>query len=908
MPADLVTRLLLQNKEFDRNIQESRRQIQAFEKRVNAMGATVRSFVAGFAGMAGVSMAFMDMTQKSMLFEKSLSSLRALTGVSADEMEFFKQQAIKMGSTSSQTASQVVDAFKLIGSQKPELLKNKEALSEVTRQAIILAEAAGMDVPEAAKALTGSLNQMGESARKAGEYVNILAAASQAGSADIPYLTKAIEKSGGAASSVGVNYNELVAAIEAIAPKMSEASEAGTNLRNIFLTLESNADKKLKPSVVGLTKALENLAAKNLDATQMTKMFGKESVTAALAIVNAKDNYLHYKDAITGTNTALEQQKINNDNLAGSINALSSSWEGFVLTLNQSGGALRTTIDLLSTILGGITEAVKSEEERQIDIIESAASRQKKALDREIESWQKYGLDKKQAVEKVLESYPRNYEIPDDALLKKEEDKLKILETRYANLKKQNLEINPFGAVGALNSTIIPDIDGKVDFNPNTQPATTRLKDELAAQKEIVNQLRVKNAVYDQSVKYLQEELDATNKVKEASGKGATGVTDDMRKGWKKLDAKEKRELSFEEFSDNQAILIRKELKEKLHLDKPLSLEIEPTIDYNNPEDAQRVAASMSKRLEYLKTIYAQKYYTFGDVKENKELGIAGEEGEKVALTAQDEENIKHYIELYKKRIAELYSKVKVQTEEDKENLPIANVLTSELQSVEDYQKKIQDTTLLYNQATSDGLRAIYAQQLEDLEEHLQKMTDVNQGMVDIAQEVNSLVQGSVVSAFESIGDAIASNDAGDAMRNMLMGIMDMLKQFGAALVSAGLASVAFKKLLANPYLAIAAGGALIIASTAAKAALQKSISAGSYADSGIVPYRFTVGDRMTANVNGGEMILNTTKQKKLFDLLDIGRTQINNDAIRVSGRLVGSGDQIVAVLDSVAKKQRRGL
>ena len=199
-------------------------------------------------------------------------------------MEFFKQKAIELGSTSTQTASQVVEAFQLIGSQQPELLKNKEALSEVTKQAITLAEAAGMDVPEAAKALSGSINQMGESADKAGEYVNILAAASQAGSADIQYLSKAIEKSGGAASSVGVKYNELVAAIEAIAPKISEASEAGTNLRNIFLTLEASTDKNLKPSVVGLTAALDNLAKKNLDATGMTKMFGKESVTAALPL------------------------------------------------------------------------------------------------------------------------------------------------------------------------------------------------------------------------------------------------------------------------------------------------------------------------------------------------------------------------------------------------------------------------------------------------------------------------------------------------------------------------------------------------------------------------------------------------------------------------------------------------
>ncbi|RHC70431.1 phage tail tape measure protein [Phocaeicola vulgatus] len=242
----------------------------------------------------------------------------------------------------------------------PELLKNKEALSSVTESAIILAEAAEIDVPEAAKALTGALNQMGASSSQAAEYINILAAASQQGSADIPYLNKAIENAGGAASSVGVQFNELVAAIEAIAPKITDAGSAGTNLRNIFLTLESSADKNLRPSVVGLSQAVENLAAKHMNATEMTKMFGKESVTAALALVSEKDKFIELTDGITGTNTALEQQKINNDNLAGSIAALQSAWEGFILTLNNSSGMLQSVVGFLADIVDGARTAFSS--------------------------------------------------------------------------------------------------------------------------------------------------------------------------------------------------------------------------------------------------------------------------------------------------------------------------------------------------------------------------------------------------------------------------------------------------------------------------------------------------------------------------------------------------------------------
>lgn len=360
MASNAIVRLLFNTADFDKNIKRAKGEIGNFEKGITSMASKIGPALSGFAAFAGISVTIGDAVRTSMEFERSLSSLRSLTGVTTQELTFFKDEAIRLGSATTQTASQVVDAFKLIGSQMPELLKNKEALSSVTESAIVLAEAAEIDVPEAAKALTGAINQMGASSSQAAEYINILAAASQQGSADIPYLNKAIENAGGAASSVGVQFNELVAAIEAIAPKITDAGSAGTNLRNIFLTLESSADKKLRPSVVGLSQAVENLAAKHMNATEMTKMFGKESVTAALALVSEKDKFIELTDGITGTNTALEQQKINNDNLAGSIAALQSAWEGFILTLNNSSGMLQSIVGFLADIVDGVRTAFSS--------------------------------------------------------------------------------------------------------------------------------------------------------------------------------------------------------------------------------------------------------------------------------------------------------------------------------------------------------------------------------------------------------------------------------------------------------------------------------------------------------------------------------------------------------------------
>lgn len=437
MAADLFVRILFKNDEFDRSINKTRKQVSDFKKVTESVGGSIVSMTKGFATLGGISFALMDVAKESMEFEKSLSGLRSLTGLGAKDMEYFKKAAIDLGSTSTQTASQVVEAYKLIGSQQPELLKDREALNEVTKQAIILAEAAGMDVPSAAKALSGSINQMGESANVAGEYINILAAASQAGSADIQYLSKAIEKSGGAANSVGVKYNELVAAIETIAPKITEASEAGTNLRNIFLILEGSSDNNLRPSVVGLSKALDNLASKNLDATQMTKMFGRESVTAALALVNAKDQYKGYIDAITGTNTALEQQRINNANLEGSLNAVSSAWRGFILTMNISNGFLSTVAQGVASLIRDLTDLAKTQDEIQEKVIGDKANKIidkiKGAYDANISG----GLSKQRSIELTAIEYDETEAYKIDVL----KSDLSSLTMSLGDLEKRRKEL-----------------------------------------------------------------------------------------------------------------------------------------------------------------------------------------------------------------------------------------------------------------------------------------------------------------------------------------------------------------------------------------------------------------------------------------------------------------------------------
>ena len=409
--SNIFTRLLLNTDGFNKNLYQAQKNLKGFAATSKGVFGGLTQFTSYAAAFVGISTSIHSAVTANMEFEKSLSSLRSLTGVSADELNYFRTEAIRMGMDSTQSASQMVDAFKLIGSQMPELLKNKEALTQTAEAAVVLAEAAELDVPTAAKALTGALNQMGESSAHAAEYINILAAASQQGSADIPYLNKAIENAGGAASSTGVKFNELVAIIEAIAPKITDAASAGTNLRNIFLTLESSANQNLRPSVVGLSTAIDNLSKMNLDAVQLTKMFGKESVTAAIAILQEKDAFDKLSQSIKNTNTAYDQAEINNDNLAGSIGKLQSSWTSFINTMAGSNGILKGIVDELRDAVNWANRAMMTANERYQYDTQKSRIIEREESNKRIQKYIDNGMSIKDALNKEIQN--ANYMYPD---------------------------------------------------------------------------------------------------------------------------------------------------------------------------------------------------------------------------------------------------------------------------------------------------------------------------------------------------------------------------------------------------------------------------------------------------------------------------------------------------------------
>lgn len=322
-----------------------------------------------------VNMKFSQMRKDYRDKEESQANLKALTGLDDGSISWLTEQAEKLSTTMdesglriTQSSQEILDAYMLVGSNKPELLNDKEALNEVTVEAMLLSAAAKMKLQPAVDAMTTALNQYGEGAESAARYVNVLAAGSKFGAANVEQQSASILKAGTAAASANVPIEELVGSIEMLGEKGIKGEVAGTGLKKFFLVLQTGA-AETNPKVVGLSTALDNLKAR-VDAAEskktgggaalLKKMFGEEAYSIASILSANTEKVKEYTEAVTDTDTAMEQAAINSDTSAAKMaqvrNKFKEAGIELIEKLNPSLGILANWSSRLISLLPGIID------------------------------------------------------------------------------------------------------------------------------------------------------------------------------------------------------------------------------------------------------------------------------------------------------------------------------------------------------------------------------------------------------------------------------------------------------------------------------------------------------------------------------------------------------------------------
>ena len=201
--------------------------------------------------------------------------------------------------------------------------------------------------------------------------------------------------------------------------------------------------------------------------------------------------------------------------------------------------------------------------------------------------------------------------------------------------------------------------------------------------------------------------------------------------------------------------------------------------------------------------------------------------------------------------------------------------------------KGLQQLTQFDTSAVDGLLSKIDPSKLsESFEGYYNFLDEMIKATDDANKALNDAIVGGISDSFQYLANCVAGLDeiSGAGMMNALLSpLAEAAIRMGEIMVSAGLASEAFKSMLTNPYTAIAAGAALIAVGAAAKAGLQAAVNSAT-------------GTSYVASSVASSGYSNNSSNDRSWE---------REMTLHVTGTLQADGSKLVAVLNNEANRKR---
>ncbi len=293
-----------------------------------------------------ISEVFVDASESGMRFEQSIADLQSITGIAGKDLESLTENCRRLGVESGLGAAEAARSYSLLASQIEISKIGMDGLNSLQEKAITLAQASGMSMEASANALAGTINQFGLSAEEADRVINVLAAGSKYGAAEIEDLSQSFKVVGAAASAMGLTVESTAGALEILSQANLKGSEAGTALRNIILKL--NTELGIDLGETSLSKALEDLKPKLSDAAYLSKVFGMENIAAAQFLIQNAEAVDEMTAQLTDTNVAHEQAAIRTETNAHKLAQMRAQVEDLKIAMADFLGGMAPLLTVLS--------------------------------------------------------------------------------------------------------------------------------------------------------------------------------------------------------------------------------------------------------------------------------------------------------------------------------------------------------------------------------------------------------------------------------------------------------------------------------------------------------------------------------------------------------------------------------
>jgi hypothetical protein len=405
------------------------RQGAAFSKGITDL----KNYAFGFLGVVAAAQALVagiGATLKIISeFDKAQSNLAAILGTNKQGIAELTEEAKQYGATTAFSASQVSE----LQTELAKLGFTQNQIKQATPAVLALAAATGTELGNAATIAAQTLNAFGLEASETARVVDVIAQSANLSAFDIDTFSAAMSSAAPAAKAVGVSIEETSALLSALVDAGIPAEKAGTDLRNIFISL---ADKGMT-----LNEAYAQIKGSSNQLTEAVGLFDQRAAGSALILADNTEKVARLEEGyLNAAGAAAEMAETQLDNIQGDKLLLTSAWEGFVLSVEDGsgviGGAWRGMLTVLTQIIEGLTVASNKPLESFTAEVEKAAKAAGDMQDIQLDSTAaKEIIGKYQEQTDRLKDYGSSL---GEIMLQEEE--MRKLEIRAYQLSKKNLD------------------------------------------------------------------------------------------------------------------------------------------------------------------------------------------------------------------------------------------------------------------------------------------------------------------------------------------------------------------------------------------------------------------------------------------------------------------------------------
>ena len=285
-------------------------------------------------------------------FEAGMSKVSAISGATGDDYDKLRNKAIEMADNSVHSATRVTEAFKymaMAGWETEDMLYGIEGI-------LNLATASGEDLGMVSDIVTDGLTAFGLTARDTDRFVDVLAKTAASANTDVGMMGETFKYVAPVAGALGYTVEDMSVAIGLMANSGIKATQAGTTLRTSLSRLAkptkemqgamqkygislTDAKGQMKPFGTLMDELRSKLGglSEAQKAQAVTTIFGRESMTGMLAIINAsEEDYKQLTEDIYGCKDAAKQMADTmSDNLNGQIEKLKASLGNLAIELGD---------------------------------------------------------------------------------------------------------------------------------------------------------------------------------------------------------------------------------------------------------------------------------------------------------------------------------------------------------------------------------------------------------------------------------------------------------------------------------------------------------------------------------------------------------------------------------------------